>query len=249
VGYDRMKTAVKRCSDLGIKVVTIFAFSTDNWDRPKEEIDEIFRVIRDNMHDDTPLFMEWNVRVTAMGDITRFPKDMHDQLVRVMNETKNNTGTIMNLCINYGGRDDIVRAVNAILCERKTTPPPAEAPLHTGGEQVSSVDGFARKNNKSGKVNGSTPYGGVDTRSVDGVVTEEIFSRYLYGAELPPPDFIVRTSGEQRISNFMLWQMAYSEFLFIKPLWPDVTPRLIDKCVIAYSKRKRRFGRIEQKGS
>ena len=200
-GYVKMKMAVKHCVDLNIRVISIFAFSTENWNRPKDEIDEIFRLIREGMHEDSSLFMKWNVKVVTMGDLTKFPKDMYDKLVEVMEKTKNNTGTIFNLCANYGGRSDIVRAVNTILKERSNS-----------GKEES--------------------------------VTEQEFEKYLYGAGLPPPDLIVRTSGEQRISNFMLWQMAYSEFLFIKPHWPAMTPKLIDKCILDYQSRDRRFGKI-----
>lgn len=195
-GYAKMLTAIQRCSEYGIKVCSIYAFSTENWNRPKQEVDEIFRIIRENMERDTPKFMEWNIKVVTMGDITKFPDDLQSKLTDVIKETKNNTGTILNLCVNYGGRADIVQAVNKIL------------------------------------------------KSKAKQVTEQNFGDYLYGADLPPPDLIVRTSGEQRVSNFMLWQMAYSEFLFIKQLWPDITPKTIDKCLLAFQNRKRRFGKL-----
>jgi undecaprenyl diphosphate synthase len=195
VGYEKMKTVVKRCADHGIKVVSIFAFSTENWKRPQEELDEIFRLIRENMVKDAPLFNEWNVKIQTSGDVTKFPNDMQDKLNELLTETKNNTGCILNLCINYGGRADIVRAANLAIAGKKP-------------------------------------------------VTEADFSKLVYGAELPPLDFVVRTSGENRISNFMLWQMAYSELLFIKQFWPSMTPRLVDKCLVNFQKRKRRFGKV-----
>ena len=145
-GYEKMKTVVRRCVDLGIGVCSFYAFSTENWNRPQEEIDEIFRLIRENMHNDTGLFMEWNVRVATMGDVTRFPKDLQDKLAEVMDQTKNNTGCVMNLCINYGGRADIIHAIKKIK----------------------------------------------DTSQI----TEQDFDKLLYGADLPPPDLVVRTSGE-----------------------------------------------------
>jgi len=196
-GYARMMMLVKRCSDYGISVCSLFAFSTENWNRPQTEIDEIFRILRENMHRDSDELMRWNVRVTTMGDISRFPEDLQDTLRKVKDKTKNNTGTVLNLCANYGGRADIVQAVNKILS--------------SGAKSI----------------------------------TEKDFAKYLEGADLPPPDFIVRTSGEHRISNFMLWQMSYSEFYFIKPLWPDITPQLIDKCLLEYQGRKRRFGALK----
>ena len=198
IGYDKMKMCIKHCSDRGIEVCSIYAFSTENWNRPQAEIDEIFRLIRENMSNDVPLFMKWNVRVETMGDLTRFPKDLYDKLCEIKAETAGNTGIVFNLCANYGGRADITQAVNKILAGRKVTL----------------------------------------------AVTEDEIQENLYGADLPAPDLIVRTSGEQRVSNFMLWQMAYSEFLFIKPHWPSMSKRLIDKCIVNYSKRKRRFGKV-----
>jgi undecaprenyl diphosphate synthase len=195
VGYEKMKTVLKRCSTLGIAVCSIYAFSTENWKRPKEELDEIFRIIRENLEKDLPLFKEWNIRISTMGDVTRFDKDLQDALARIKAETTENTGTILNLCINYGGRADIIRAVNSV----KKTP-----------------------------------------------ITEDDFDKLLYGADLPPLDLVVRTSGELRLSNFMLWQMAYSELLFIKTLWPDMSAKLVDKCILNYQKRDRRFGSVKK---
>jgi undecaprenyl diphosphate synthase len=196
-GYGKMKTVVKRCSEHGIAVVSLFAFSTENWNRPAEEVDEIFRIVRENMNNDLPLFMEWNIKICTMGDVTKFPNDLQDTLKNLVQKTKDNTGTILNLCINYGGRADIVHAVNAILATKTK------------------------------------------------VVDETEFERYLYGANLPHPDLVVRTSGEQRISNFLLWQMAYSELLFIKQFWPDMNARIVDRCIAKFGKRKRRFGSVK----
>ena len=193
-GYEKMLMVVKRCADYDIEVCSLYAFSTENWNRPQDELDEIFRLIRENMHRDTEEFLKWNIRVVTMGDVTKFPRDLQDKLAEVMEKTKNNTGCTLNLCINYGGRADIVRAIKKI-----------------------------KDNSK---------------------VTEQSFSELLYGADLPSPDLIVRTSGEQRISKFMLWQLSYSEFLFIRPHWPSMTPKLVDKCLIEYQKRNRRFGRV-----
>jgi len=199
VGYEKMKATLKHCSTRGIKVVSFWAFSTENWKRPRAELDGIFKLVRENMHKDMPLFMQWNVRVTSMGDLTKFPKDMYDKLVELQEQTKNNTGIILNVCANYGGKADIVQAVNKAL------------------------GGSSSKQHK---------------------ISEADIESNLYGSDLPAPDLVVRTSGEQRISNFMLWQMAYSEFLFLKPHWPSITPKLIDKSIIKYQKRNRRFGKV-----
>lgn len=194
-GYVKMKVALRRCVDLGIGVVSIYAFSTENWNRPKDELDTIFSIVRDNMERDTKLFNDLGVRVVASGDITKFPEDLATELIKVQEATKNNTRCTLNLCINYGGRADIVRAVNTIVKEGKE-------------------------------------------------ITEESFSKYLYNPDLPDPDFIVRTSGEHRISNFMLWQMAYSEFWFPKLHWPAINEKFIDDCILEFQRRNRRYGRV-----
>ena len=195
-GYRRMVKMVKHCADLGVSVVSYFAFSTENWNRPKDEVDEIFRIIRENMHADSEEFIKHGIRISVMGDITAFPGDLQDKLNEMVETTKGNTRCTLNLCANYGGRADITQAVNKAI--------------------------------KSGKQN----------------ISEQEFSKYLYGSDLPAPDFIVRTSGEMRISNFMLWQMAYSELYFIKTFWPDMNERLIEKCIIEYQQRDRRYGKV-----
>jgi len=198
IGYTRAIMAAKRCADLGIKVVSVYGFSTENWNRPQEELDEIFKIIRENMHRDLDEFLQHGIKVVASGDITRFPKDLQDKLNEVMHETRKCTRCTLNLCINYGGRAEIIRAVNNIT---KVT-------------------------NRKGEI------------------SEVEFAKYLYNADLPDPDLIIRTSGERRISNFLLWQMAYSEFLFIEPHWPALTEKIIDKCIVDFQKRKRRFGKV-----
>jgi len=187
-GAKAVMRAVERCAELGIKVVSFYAFSTENWGRSEEEVKGIFDIARGFSYDK---LIQNGVRVVTMGDVTKFPKDLQDKLAEVIAKTKDNTKITVNLCINYGGRAEIIRAVN----------------------------------------NAKKP------------VTEESFKEYLYGADLPDPDFIVRTSGEQRISNFMLYQMAYAELYFPKLFWPNVNAKFIDRCVAEFQKRKRRFGK------
>jgi len=192
IGFNRVKTAVSHCANLGIKFVSIYAFSTENWNREQSEIDSIFQIIRDNMHTAKADFIRENIRVVTSGDITRFPMDMQKTLKDLITATQNNTRCTLNLCINYGGRSDIVRAANSL-----------------NGKQVSEAE----------------------------------FANRLYAADLPDIDFLVRTSGEQRISNFMLWHLSYAEFYFSKLYWPAITPKFIDRCVTEYKKRNRRFGK------
>jgi len=196
-GYEKMKVVLKRCCELGVPVVSVYAFSTENWNRSKEEVDAIFGIVRDNLVADTPLFQEWNVKISTMGDTSKFPKDLQDALSDIKKSTESNTGTILNLCINYGGRADVCYAVNQVLAKKLAK------------------------------------------------VTEEELGKHLYGANLPDPDLIVRTSGEQRMSNFLIWQGAYAELLFLKQNWPSMSPKLVDSCITKFKKRNRRFGRVK----
>ena len=193
-GYDKMIAAVKRCSEIGVPVVSVFGFSTENWSRPREELDEVFRIVRDNMKKDSDELLRLGIKVVFMGDETKFPNDLQTELHSIVEKTKSNTKCIFNLCINYGGRADIIHAIKKVKDPAK--------------------------------------------------ITEADFSKLLESRDLPDPDFVVRTSGEQRVSNFMLWQMAYSELYFPKKLWPAIDSKFVDKCVIEYQKRNRRFGKV-----
>ncbi len=195
-GIIACKETVKNCLDLGIKVVSYYAFSTENWNRPQEEIDTIFSLLRDFIKNDLDDVFANDVKLVVSGDYTKFPQDLVEELELNMEKTKNNTKLILNLCINYGGRPEIIRAINNIIA--------------SGVKQVD----------------------------------EKLVSSYLYTANLPDPDFVVRTSGENRISNFMLWQNAYAEFYFPKVLWPDFNKKELIKALIEYQGRNRRFGKI-----
>lgn len=200
-GMIALKEAIKNSFDLGISIVSIYGFSTENWNRPKEEIDYLFNLFRGFIKSDFSEVSEAKdkkVRLNIMGDYTKFPKDLVSEIEKALEESKDNDGFVLNLGINYGGRDEIVRAVNNII----------------------------KSNVKE--------------------ITKEDFNSYLYTAGLPDPDFIIRTSGEQRISNFMLWQNAYSEFYFPKTYWPDFNKKELIKSLLNYQKRNRRFGAIKE---
>ena len=177
-----------------IKYVSFFAFSTENWNRSQKEIDSIFDIAYHLVEDNKAFFKKNNIKFVAMGDVNKFPDNLKNALVGTMEETKNNTGLVVNLAMNYGGRDDIVQAVNKLI----------------------------ENGNKS-----------VDVESI---------KQNLYSAGSPDIDLLIRTSGEMRISNFMLFQMAYSELYFTKVCWPDFDKKQLDKALKAYSKRNRRFG-------
>ena len=204
-GMQAMKEIVKAASSLGVKHLTVYAFSTENWKRSAEEVGGIFKLVVKYVNSELTELHKSNVRVRILGDYTQVPKPAVESLEKSLETTKDNTGLQFNIALNYGSRAEIVRAVNLIERDKKA--------------------------------------GVLDP---DAEITEEMISRYLYtGAEngdIPDPDLIIRTSGEERLSNFMLWQSAYSEFGFTDVLWPDFTPEELERMIEAYQNRERRFG-------
>lgn len=197
-GIKACKVTIEECLNLGIKYVSLYGFSTENWNRPQDEIDTLFNLFREFIKNDLSEVLKEDVKFIVSGDYTAFPKDLVSTIEECWEKTKNNKRMVLNLCINYGGRPELVRAVNNII-----------------------KDGIKK-------------------------VDEKIISNYLYTASIPDPDFIVRTSGENRISNFMLWQGSYAEFYFPKTYWPDFDKKELYKCLINYAKRNRRFGAIKE---
>lgn len=200
-GADVMKKIVRKCNDEGIEVVSVFAFSTENWARPKDEVNGILRILKNVFKKDIKEFIKKNVKIRVSGSLEApVPADVKKIIENGLEQTKNCTGMVFNICFNYGGRDDILHAVNTLLSEGKKS------------------------------------------------VTEQEFASHLYTNGLPDPDIIVRTSAEQRVSNYMLWQMAYSEFLFVMDKhWPDFTAKDVDKIIEEFSRRDRRFGKVKDK--
>lgn len=196
VGIEAVKKTVESASELGIEVLSFFAFSTENWKRDKNEIDAIFEILRNYLKENEEEYLSKNIKLMTMGDISKLPKDLYLKFEELKEKTKNNSGLIVNIGLNYGGRDELVRAFNLILNE--------------GKKEISSQD----------------------------------IHKYLYTKDIPDPDFIIRTSGEQRLSNFMLYQCAYAELYFPKVLWPDFDKKHLIKALKVYSKRDRRFGGI-----
>ncbi len=200
-GMQAMKEIVKKASTIGIKYLTVYAFSTENWKRSAEEVSGIFKLMVKYIDNELNELHENNVRVHVMGDYSAIPALAVEKLEKSLETTKNNTGLQFNIALNYGSRAEIVRAMKniyedikkGILCEE---------------------------------------------------LTEDIVSRYLYtgNKNIPDPDLIIRTSGEKRLSNFMLWQSAYSEFSFTDVLWPDFKPLEFERIIEDYQNRDRRFG-------
>ena len=201
-GCERVIEIYEECLDNGIKVMSLYAFSTENWNRPKAEINHLFNYLAIFFKRELKRMLRDGCQVRTSGDLTRLPKKTQKVIADAKEKTKDCKNYVFNICLNYGGRDDIVRAAKL----------------------------FA-KDVKEGK------------KDIDSL-TEEEFQQYLYTTDLPPVDLLVRTSGEQRISNFMPWQLAYAEFIFTPTYWPDFTKAELRKCLEEYKTRDRRFGGI-----
>ena len=199
------KTVEKICEDaynIGIKYLTVYAFSTENWRRPKEEVDTLMMLLNSYLDTSLKTSKKNNMRVRIIGDKSGLADSMRKKIEELEEASKNNTGLNFQVAINYGGRDEIVRAVKALSIDLKD-----------------------------------------ETVAVDDI-DDGVFSRYLDTGDIPDPDLLIRTSGEQRLSNFLLWQQAYTEFYFTDVLWPDFNKEELLKAVEYYSDRKRKFGAI-----
>ena len=198
-GMLSMKEIVKASSQLGVKYLTVYAFSTENWKRSVEEVSGIFKLVVKYVNSELEELHENNVKINILGEYDMLPADSVEAIDRAFAKLKNNDGLQFNIALNYGGRDEIVKAVRKLSEER--------------GGDLSEI-------------------------------TEDDISAHLYTGELgiPDPDLIIRTSGEERTSNFLPWQAAYSELMFTDTLWPDFTPEEYAEMLEKYSHRKRRFG-------
>ncbi len=200
-GVETVRSTVRNSSDLGIGILTLFAFSTENWQRPVREVNYLMSLPEKYFQTELPELMRNNVRVRLIGDSKRLPRKVQKAVNDGAEKTKNNTGMVLNFALNYGSRAEILMAVNKMI-----------------------------EDAASGRLKGK--------------INENIFSSYLYTAGLPDPDLLIRTSGEQRISNFLLWQLAYSELWFTDVYWPDFSMFHLLVAVDGYQQRKRRFGKI-----
>lgn len=204
-GVETIREIVKECSNVGVEYLTLYAFSTENWKRPKEEVGTLMKLLVEYLRNEFEELNSNNVVINNIGEISLLPEICQKELENAYNRTKNNTGLVLNLALNYGGRNEILNAFKN---------------LHN---DISS-----------GKISGDN-------------ITEETLSKYLYTASMPDPDILIRTSGEQRLSNFLLWQLAYSEFWFTDVYWPDFTKEILRKAIYDYQHRDRRFGGIDKK--
>jgi len=201
VGTDNVRNIAIAANDEGIEVLTVFAFSTENWKRSKDEIDYLMKLPFVFFDKFMKELMERNIKITMIGEMEDIPKDTAKIFNKAMEQTSKNTGMILNFAMNYGSRFEIVRGFNKFLDEYK------------------------------------------NDNSLE--LTEDNFNNYLYTKDFPEVDLMIRTSGEQRISNFLLWQLAYSELIFVQEAWPEFTPELFKKCLDEFKKRDRRFGGVK----
>lgn len=195
------KKTINWCRELGVKCATFYAFSTENWKRPHEEIKGIMDLLRRYIKDIRETARE-NIRIIILGDITALDDDIRTELEDIMLSTKDNDGFIVGIALNYGGRAELCRAVR-IISEK-------------------------------------CALGELKTENID----EELVEEFLYTSEMPPLDLIIRPSGEQRLSNFLIWQAAYAELIFMDVLWPDFTKKDLEAAIEEYAGRSRRFGGI-----
>ena len=201
-GMKTVRKITRAADDIGIEVLTLYAFSTENWKRPSEEVSYIMKLPVEFLATELPELVERNVRVTTMGSEEGLPEHTIRAVNKFKQETANNTGMILNFALNYGSRSEIVQTVRT-LCER--------------------VENGEMKWND---------------------ITEEVVGNELLSSGLPDPDLLIRTSGEIRLSNFMLWQLAYAEMWFTDVLWPDFNEALFKEAIMTYQKRSRRYGSV-----
>ena len=201
-GASNFRTITRYCSKIGIKYLTVYAFSTENWNRPSEEVGALLRLFKEYLKEALRDFMDENIRVRFIGDVSAFPAELRELIQEVEEASASKTGMVLNLAMNYGGRAEITRAAR-------------EFAQDVASGRVKAED-----------------------------LTEEGFSRYLYTAGQPDPDLIIRPSGEERLSNFLLWQSAYAEFVYFDILWPDFKTKDLNEAIAIYSSRQRRFGGV-----
>ena len=199
-----VREAISACNEVGIPYLTLYTFSTENWNRPAEEVDTLMDLLSSTLLQEAEEIFSRGIRIRAIGDLEALPEHVRNQLYNIMELTKNNTKGNLTLALSYGSQKEILNAVKE-LCKKV----------------------------KNGDIN-------------ENDIDEHLFEQHLYTKELPPVDLLIRTSGEVRVSNFMLWQIAYAEMQFIDVLWPDFTKETFFQCILDYQTKERRFGKISE---
>jgi len=203
-GTKAVRTTVESCAKLGVEHLTLYAFSTENWKRPKLEVKTLMQLLISSLKKEMSTLQKNNIRLNAIGDIKTLPQKVHDELIHVIEVTKSNSRMTLNLALSYGSRDELTSMVKKI------------------GEKI--------KNDI------------ISTEKID----ESVINQHLYTRNLPDVDLLIRTSGEQRLSNFLLWQIAYAELYFTDIFWPDFSEEDLYKAIASYQKRERRFGKTSE---
>ena len=218
-GMQAMKKIVTASSKLGVKYLTVYAFSTENWKRSTEEVSGIFNLIVKYVNSELEELDENNVHINIFGEYDMLPKASVDAINKMVGRLADNDGLVFNIALNYGGRDEILRSVKQLYREVFEKSAADAASNKAGDDSVTAI---------------------LDN------LTEDDISRYLYSGsehfDIPDPDLIIRTSGEERMSNFLTWQAAYAELMFTDTLWPDFSPEEYEEMLNAYANRERRFG-------
>ena len=199
-----VREAISACNEVGIPYLTLYTFSTENWNRPAEEVDTLMDLLSSTLLQEAEEIFSRGIRIRAIGDLEALPEHVRNQLYNIMELTKNNTKGNLTLALSYGSQKEILNVVKE-LCKKV----------------------------KNGDIN-------------ENDIDEHLFEQHLYTKELPPVDLLIRTSGEVRVSNFMLWQIAYAEMQFIDVLWPDFTKETFFQCILDYQTKERRFGKISE---
>ena len=194
-----VREAISACNEVGIPYLTLYTFSTENWNRPTEEVDTLMNLLSSTLLQEAEEIFSKGIRIRAIGDLEALPENVRNQLYNIMELTKNNTKGNLTLALSYGSQKEILNAVKE-LCKKVK----------------------------------------------NGDIDEKLFEQYLYTKEIPPVDLLIRTSGEVRVSNFLLWQIAYAEMQFIDVLWPDFTKETFFQCILDYQTKERRFGKISE---
>ena len=203
-GTKSVRNVVETCAKLGIENLTLYAFSTENWNRPKLEVTTLMNLLINSLKNELKTLQENNIKLNAIGNIEKLPNSARQKLLEVINKTSNNSRMTLTLALSYGAREELISAVKTISDKVKNN--------------IISIDH----------------------------IDESIINQHLYTQDLPDVDLLIRTSGEHRISNFLLWQIAYAELYFTDVLWPDFTDQDLYEAIVSYQKRERRFGKTSE---
>jgi len=203
-GVDTVKDIVEACAEIGVKYLTLYTFSTENWKRPKDEVSTLMRLLLNSLKDRVDELCENDIKLTTIGDTDALPYEVQKQLKADIERTKNNKKMVLNLALSYSGRWEILEAVK--------------------------------------KISRAVEKGDIKADEIN----EQLFSKFLTTKDLPDPDLVIRTSGEFRVSNFLLWQIAYSEFVITEIYWPDFNRHHLYESIRAFQKRERRFGKVSE---